>query len=159
MTLSDLGNLGQLISAIAVVVSLIYLAVQIRQNSEIARATMRLSLVQHQISYLSLRSTDPMIRTAFRKASAHEQLDEDEAFALLFHATVGIRLWEGLHSQRQHGMLSEEDWVTVRHVMSVNFRLPIYWQALERLGSQGVNPKFLVEVNQIVQQVQNSVTR
>ncbi len=33
MTLEDLGNLGEIIGAIAVVISLVYLAVQIRQNT------------------------------------------------------------------------------------------------------------------------------
>jgi hypothetical protein len=154
MTLSDLGNLGNLIGGIAVAATLVYLAVQVRQNSKIAQATVRQSLVQNQISYMSLRSTDPMIRTAFRKASAHEQLSDEEAFALLFHATVGIRLWEGLHSQLEHGMVAKEDWLAVRHIMSVHFQLPIYRQALDRLGPDGVNPRFFAEVRQIVEQVQ-----
>lgn len=154
MTLSDLGNLGGFISGIAVAATLIYLAVQLRQSSEIARATIRQSLVQNQISYMSLRSTDPMIRTAFRRATANEKLNDDEAFALLFHATVGIRLWEGLHSQLDHGMVAKEDWLAIRHVMSVHFQLPIYRQALDRLGPHGVNPRFLAEVSQIVEQAQ-----
>ena len=33
MSLEDLGNIGELISAVAVVVSLVYLASQIRQNT------------------------------------------------------------------------------------------------------------------------------
>ena len=33
MTLQDLGGLGEFIGAVAVVVSLIYLAVQVRQNT------------------------------------------------------------------------------------------------------------------------------
>ena len=36
MTLEDLGNLGELVGAIGVVASFIYLAVQIRQNSHTA---------------------------------------------------------------------------------------------------------------------------
>ena len=39
MTLQDLGSIGELISAIAVIVSLAYLAIQIRQNTRVARAT------------------------------------------------------------------------------------------------------------------------
>ena len=33
MSLEDLGNIGEFVAAVAVVVSLIYLAVQIRQNT------------------------------------------------------------------------------------------------------------------------------
>ena len=43
MTLEDLGNLGEFVGAIGVVVSLVYLALQIRQNTrhEIGRASCR----------------------------------------------------------------------------------------------------------------------
>ncbi len=49
MTLSDLGNIGESVGVIAVVVTLIYLAVQIRQNSATARAHIRQSLAELQI--------------------------------------------------------------------------------------------------------------
>ena len=39
MTLEDLGNIGEFVAAIAVVISLIYLAVQIRQNTRSVRAS------------------------------------------------------------------------------------------------------------------------
>jgi hypothetical protein len=50
MTLSDLANLAQIIAAIGVVVSLLYLAVQIRGNTKIASAQAR-----HAISEFVLR--------------------------------------------------------------------------------------------------------
>lgn len=159
MTLSDLGNLGGLVGGIAVAGTLVYLALQVRLSAEIARATMRQSLVQNQIAHMSLRSTDPMIRTAFRKASAHEQLDDDEAFALLFHATVGIRMWEASHYQFARRMLSDDDWNSIREIMFIHFQLPIYRQALIRLGRRGVNPSFLAEANRIVEQTQKQGSR
>jgi hypothetical protein len=39
VTLQDLGNIGELVGAVGVVVSLVYLAVQIRQNTKTVRAT------------------------------------------------------------------------------------------------------------------------
>ncbi len=43
MTLSDIGNLGEAISAVAVVASLVYLAIQIRQNTRQMRHSSELS--------------------------------------------------------------------------------------------------------------------
>ncbi len=45
MTLEDLGNIGEFVGAIAVVLSLIYLAVQIRQSNALARAQSRQNLL------------------------------------------------------------------------------------------------------------------
>ena len=45
MILDDLGSIGSIISGIAVVVSLIYLAIQIRQNTEAERTSTYQSIV------------------------------------------------------------------------------------------------------------------
>ncbi len=41
MTLEDLGNLGEFLGAIGVIVTLVYLAVQVRQNTRMMRANVR----------------------------------------------------------------------------------------------------------------------
>jgi hypothetical protein len=38
MSLEDLGNIGEFVAAVGVIASLIYLAVQIRQNTDSLRA-------------------------------------------------------------------------------------------------------------------------
>ena len=43
MTLQDLANIAQLVSAGAVIVSLVYLAIQIRQNTIQIRANSRIA--------------------------------------------------------------------------------------------------------------------
>jgi len=159
MTLSDLGNLGGFISGIAVIITLIYLAIQIRQSSKIARAALRQSLAENQFAQITLRATDPVIRTAFRKASVSEELTEDEAAALFAYAIAGIRQWEALYSQYEHGMVTTEDWRATRQVMLARFQLPIFRQAFNSLAPDGLNPRFLPEVSQIVEQAQNSLPR
>jgi hypothetical protein len=47
MSLSDLGDLGGFVSAVAVVISLLYLAVQIRQNTRSPRAGAHQSITSH----------------------------------------------------------------------------------------------------------------
>ena len=40
MTIESLGSVGELIGGVAVVISLVYLAIQVRQNSKTTRAEM-----------------------------------------------------------------------------------------------------------------------
>lgn len=159
MTLSDLGNIGGFISGIAVAISLIYLAIQMRQSSKIARASLRQALAENQFAQLTLRATDPVIRRAYRKASNSEELTEDEADALLTYAIAGIRLWEALYSQYENGMFSAEDWRTSRQVMLARFQLPIFRQAFDSFAPDSLNPRFLTEVRQLIEQAQNSLPR
>ena len=47
MSLNDLANLGQVIGAIAVVISLIYVALQIRQNTNAVRSATAQTVHEH----------------------------------------------------------------------------------------------------------------
>jgi hypothetical protein len=53
LSLEDLGNIGEFISALAVVISLIYLAVQIRQNTMQMRENTEISRLQLQENFVS----------------------------------------------------------------------------------------------------------
>ena len=46
MTLEELGNLGEAIGAVGVIFSLVYVAIQIRQQNKIAKAQFGNSLTQ-----------------------------------------------------------------------------------------------------------------
>jgi hypothetical protein len=64
MSLEDLGNIGEFVAAVAVVVSLIYLAVQIRQNTrqvDVNTSTLTCSAFDQAVQCFS-RFRDPMIR-------------------------------------------------------------------------------------------------
>ncbi len=53
MTLEDLGNLGEFIGAFAVVISLVYLAIQIRQNTAQIRESSQVSRLLLQENFVS----------------------------------------------------------------------------------------------------------
>ena len=61
MTLSDLGNVGDFLDAIAALVTPVCLAIGFRQNSATSRAPTRQALADNQINYLNARVTDPFI--------------------------------------------------------------------------------------------------
>ncbi len=58
MNLSDLANLGQIIGALAVVVSLIYVALQIRQNTNAVRSAVAQVVHEHFASWYHLLAAD-----------------------------------------------------------------------------------------------------
>ena len=59
MTLQDLGNLGEFIGSIAVVVTLVYLAIQIRQNTRATRTeSLNTALGVHVNQIAQLTATD-----------------------------------------------------------------------------------------------------
>ena len=58
MSLGDLANLGQIIGAIAVVVSLVYVALQIRQNTNAVRAATSQSVHEHFANWYNSLACD-----------------------------------------------------------------------------------------------------
>jgi hypothetical protein len=79
MTFEDLGALGELISGVGVVVTLAYLAVQVRQNSLLITAQTVQAAVDATQRVLLARVENAPLRAMLRKARGGEALDADEA--------------------------------------------------------------------------------
>ena len=152
MTLSELGSVGEFVGAIAVLVTLVYLAIQIRQAMAATRAQVRQSLADSQLQYVSLRATDPFLRQAAGKMFAGQEIDDSETFGLGMHVAAGIRLFENYYAQYGMGTMDPEDWRAMREVIRFHFQFPQYRQMLE-LMEQTVNREFARELTRIIEEI------
>jgi hypothetical protein len=113
MTLNDLGNLGEFVSAVAVVVSLVYLAVQVRQNTRMMRVSTHHALNTAFNALHVAYGSDPAVSTFLNRASEdYSQLDRDERlrYALLMRASFGLH--NDWFLQAREGLFSEEEWTS-----------------------------------------------
>lgn len=88
MTLSELGSLGELIGGVAVVISLLYLAAQIRHGSQIARLEAHRTLSHAMSSVLHEIAVDPGLYRLWNTMTDHPDraTDEDrERFGMLLY--------------------------------------------------------------------------
>jgi hypothetical protein len=157
MTLGDLGNIGDFLGAIAVLVTLMYLAIQVRQNSSTSRAQTRQALADSQINLLNSRVTDPFLRAVSFKMYSGEELGEAEKYALRLHIIAHIRLFENYFTQYVLGTMDKEDWRAMREVIGSQFVLPAYRQVFsyrENIWNSG----FAAEVNQILGEIDEPAT-
>ena len=77
--LESLGNIGDFVGGIAVVVTLVYLATQIRENTRATRASTVHDLWQHSMEFSRLAAADPQVARVWRLGQAgRDGLDEDE---------------------------------------------------------------------------------
>ncbi len=80
MTIQDLGSLGEFVSSIAVVVTLVYLATQLRQNTKAIRAASTQALDRSITDNIALwASTRENAVLMERGLSSNESLSEEEA--------------------------------------------------------------------------------
>jgi hypothetical protein len=81
VTIQDLGDIGTFLGAIAVVVSLLYLATQVRQNTRALALTQELTGAQIAVSHFVALAMDPQFAGLYRRALADFGcLEADEKF-------------------------------------------------------------------------------
>ena len=161
MTIMELGSLGELISAIAVVVTLWYLAVQIRQNTHAMEENKRLALAQtYQIRADALQSMlvhaadsqyiGPLITKLTQlgypeDVTALERLTPDERGRFRQWQIAQQTHWDNMFFQYQQGYLDEEYYQdSFRERVA---RLAPTWRAL---GITGARRSFNEEIDRLL---------
>jgi hypothetical protein len=107
MSLQDWGAFGEVLGAIAVFLSLIYLALQIRQNTRTVAANTIQNLSESYREMNITLATDPMITPLMIKEANSELLNEEEEFRVLRFQLVIWRGLESIYFQKERGMLDK----------------------------------------------------
>jgi len=108
VTLQDLGSVGEFVAAIATIVTLAYLALQIRQNTKSVRATSRLEIASGWRAHNRLM-IDPEVRRVYAKGLRtfpEMPFDERGLFGTLLadHAVF----FQGTFALYEEGQLDEK---------------------------------------------------
>jgi len=115
MTLMDtaqlLGNVGEFVGSIVIVVTLIYLAVQIRQNNQALRANFEgQSLSRSYDLQLRYASDRQVAEWWARGADEFAELDSVDQQRLIVWEFAAIELWWTNYLARKRGFVSDEYW-------------------------------------------------
>lgn len=116
-----LGNYGEFVGSIGVVATLVYLALQMRQNT---RAT--LSQIREYRSAASQANFHQASNMAdlVVKSMAGESLSDAEHMRLRFMANAAMRGYEAYTNQRRDGFLGDDEWEAIQNTMRGHFRAP-----------------------------------
>ncbi|MCA9739512.1 MAG: hypothetical protein R3E98_08210 [Gemmatimonadota bacterium] len=119
MDLNALGNLGEFIGAIGVIVSLIYVSVQLKQNTKAVRASSYQEISHNSLELLSLIISDPDMADIWGRGLDHgaEALDPVEHFRWHSMLLATFRHWDNLYYQYRNGMLEKELWKSYRFMI------------------------------------------
>ncbi len=105
MSLSDLASIGSFISGVAVLVSLIYLALQVRQAEKNQRAIVQQERVSRSSDQL-FRLADPVLSRVWLKGlKSVDDLTDEEAFQFTLVTTAMLRSVEDAYFQHKLGLL------------------------------------------------------
>ncbi len=106
MNLDALGNLGDFIGGIGVVITLAYLAIQIRQNTSSVRASMFQESVRDMALASDVLSSDSELARIWRSGIRDfDALEPDERQRFAAYALGLFRRMENVFFQTRHGAL------------------------------------------------------
>jgi hypothetical protein len=104
MSLEVFANIAEIIGVIIVVVTLIYLAIQTKQNNDFLAAQARFNLVERRAS-VSIGGLSQYMQESIHKYAKGEPVSPAEKGVALFTALRTIELWEWQFGEYQAGML------------------------------------------------------
>jgi len=125
------------VSALAVAVTVIYLAKQVRDNTTASRAQTLFLLTSELGNLAANLAGDPQITRVYRIGlESPGELDENEKYQFALLAISQFRRYENLHYQYQKGLVDEEVWEAYRENLLWFFHRPgtqIWWPG-KRMG-------------------------
>lgn len=129
---SILGNLGAFIGAVAVVITLIYLAAQVKLSKEATEANTKqmedvrkLHLVENYMrrservegGYKDVAISNELSQLIFKANTDYVSLDDFERFRLREWSHAHMHRLDAQHYQYQHGLLEEEAYQNLRNTL------------------------------------------
>ena len=157
MNWDAIGAIAELLGAIGVIASLVYLATQIRQSREqMSQNTQALRAATYQQfreeisqAYSGPVGTPELLRTLRSGFANFQQLDDEDAFQFDFWARRLMDGYDNAYYQYRVGMLDDDRWGVQRAVVANLFGNPNivqWWKANRPI----VSPEFVALVEEIL---------
>jgi len=112
MTLQDLANFGEVLGAVGVIASLVFVGWQIRASTKAARLRMHEQVTQTYMSFLGSMLVDPGAFAAGLKSEQPDFADLNDAQKTFFFSTMlgFFKHFEMMFVQYSQGVMDEETW-------------------------------------------------
>jgi len=115
--LSGWANVAEIGAATGVMISLIFVGLELRSNTEATEAATREAVLQVGIEYLSLRIDSAVLARAHAKARNGEELSSLEEYLLEHEQFINFIGFAHSHYLYQHGFLDTDKWLRHRDIV------------------------------------------
>jgi hypothetical protein len=126
MNWDAISTIAEIIGVLAVVASLGYVSVQIRQNTQVARAATRQAISESTEALTSDLINNAEIAEIFVKHMNGEELSPVENLRLQARCYRDMAHWENIHYQFAEGMVSHDQWLGFRKNLAALLAIGAY---------------------------------
>jgi hypothetical protein len=149
------GAIGEIAGAATVIVTLVYLALQVKHATSVARASARQAVAQMNVDSLAASFDPHVLSLAAKKATLGEELTPDEHSNYVRWILLRMRVFENAHYQHKQGLLDEEEW-TGYTVLILGLAGPAsYAHEHWKWAAGSYSPSFVAEVERIMESVES----
>ena len=150
LSIQDFASIAEILGAVAVVASLVYLGRQIHQTNAQSQADARYSFLDAygQLNLTVANSKD--LASVFRRGVEGQDLDEDEAVQYFFVMGQYLNTWSVLFDLHKERQLPNTQWTVVKKDIITLLSTSggrAFW---DEVGKLGVHDEFLDEVEKIL---------
>ncbi len=118
ITISELGSLGEFVGAIAVVCSLIYVGIQLRQNTAAIKITTAQAFTDTWNNYIRTLNVAPELAEIFyRGLTGTSKLNGAEITQFYSFLSQAFTTYQSFFIQRENGVVDEGYWNTYVHAI------------------------------------------
>lgn len=147
-----LGNVGEFVGAIVVVVTLAYLAVQVRRNAQTVEAATSHSITRSQNELNVAMATNPeMTNMVLRGMQDYASLDTETRMRFNAWMRGILNTYQDLHVQHSKGFASPGQWEVMQDFLSSTFANQNMRDWWSRQGARFVSPQFRDELNRLLE--------
>ncbi|MEQ9316208.1 MAG: hypothetical protein RLN72_10165 [Henriciella sp.] len=144
MTLNDFYLVSQIVAVVLVAPSILYLALQVRQNTQQLRATARFQWVEASGQFNALTAGSLQAASVFRRGWDNpDQLDDDERMQFLVHLGQFMQIYSTMYELHKEKLLPDTQWHNCRKDMISVMNAPGGLWVWETFGKQGLNSEFV----------------
>jgi hypothetical protein len=122
MTREQRRDLFEAVGLVAIVASLLFLALEVRQANLSTRIAARDSATQGHIDYLAHLLDSSILAPAAAKAIANQELSFLEKNQLMVFHELRWRHYERVYYQHQNGVISHQEWTGYESGITQSFR-------------------------------------
>jgi len=126
MTLSDVANIGTLASAVAVLVSLVYLSMQVRQTERNQQALLSQSVANRGVETLRWSAEPGMAALRTRVVSGETRFTDTEVMQLMFMMRSMIVVNQDSRLQHATGLIDERTLQMTVGGLRAHLRAPVF---------------------------------
>lgn len=151
MTLNDAYLVSQIAAAALVVPTLLYLALQVRQNTKQLKAAARYQFVEATGQINAVIAGDKSAASVFRRRiGEYASLDDDERWQFLVIVGQHLQIHSVMFELYEDGLLPETQWHNVRKDILTLVRSDGGRRIWEDFGKTGLDPKFVAYVERLL---------